>query len=139
MRGVVQFLGEMQFSATTEGGQGWIMDSPPDPTIPRGPSPVETVLLAAATCSAMDLVYILRRMRTPPESLFVDVEGERAAEEPRVITRMRLHYRVGGKGVTEAKVKRAINLSLEEYCSVIIMMKRGGVAVSSSWEILQGG
>lgn len=94
---------------------------------------MEAVLLAAASCSAMDVVDILEKMRQPLERLEVDVEADRAEEAPKVFTRMHLSFRARGDGVEEAALERAIRLSREKYCSVLLMLQRGGVEVSTSF------
>ena len=85
------------------------------------PSPMETLLLALAGCTAADVVEIARKMREPIEgSAFeVRVEGERAPEPPRRYTRIRLRYRVVGAGLSREKLERAIELSQGKYCSVL--------------------
>ena len=82
-------------------------------------SPVEVLLLAAAACSGADVVPILEKMRIVLRSLDVDVEGTRREEHPRRFTAIHFRFRVSGDGVDEAKVRRAVDLSLEKYCSVM--------------------
>ena len=82
-------------------------------------SPVELLLLAAATCSASDLVVILRKQRVALQALEVRVRGTRRDEEPRRYTALHFVFTVSGDGVDEAKARRAIDLSLEKYCSVV--------------------
>jgi putative redox protein len=83
------------------------------------PGPMLHLLLAAASCSAADVVDILAKMREPLSSLEVEAWGDRRDEPPRRYTAIRLHFRVRGASLDEAKVRRAIDLSLEKYCSVI--------------------
>jgi putative redox protein len=82
-------------------------------------SPVQLLLLAAATCSGADVVSILAKQRVTLQALAVDVSGTRRTEHPRRFTAMRLHFTIEGAGVDEAKARRAIDLSLEKYCSVV--------------------
>jgi putative redox protein len=82
-------------------------------------SPVELLLLAAGTCAASDVVLILEKQRVKLRSLEVAVEGTRREEEPRRFTAMHFRFRVSGDGADETKVRRAIDLSLEKYCSVV--------------------
>jgi putative redox protein len=81
-------------------------------------SPVELLLLSAATCAAADVVLILQKQRVGLASLEVTVRGTRRATEPRRYTDLAYHFTVRGEGADEAKVRRAIDLSLEKYCSV---------------------
>lgn len=82
-------------------------------------SPVELLLLAAATCTASDIVIILQKQRIKLESLDISVHGTRRDEEPRRYTAIAFHFAVRGEGADDAKVRRAIDLSLEKYCSVV--------------------
>jgi putative redox protein len=82
-------------------------------------SPVELLLLAAATCTASDVVIILEKQRVALGSLDVTVEGTRRETEPRRYTAIHFRFAIGGAGADEAKARRAIDLSLEKYCSVV--------------------
>jgi putative redox protein len=82
-------------------------------------SPVELLLLAAATCSAADVVSILVKQRVALQSLEVVVQGTRREEQPRRYTALRFHFTIAGAGADESKARRAIDLSLETYCSVV--------------------
>jgi putative redox protein len=84
-----------------------------------GPGPMVTLLLAAASCTGSDVVVILRKMQVPFTTLSIEVSGSRREAEPRRYTAIHFDYRVGGAGVDPAKVRRAIDLSLEKYCSVV--------------------
>jgi putative redox protein len=84
-----------------------------------GPGPMVTLLLAAAACSGSDVVAILEKMRVTLRELRVDVSGVRREQQPRRYTAVHLEYRIGGDGLDETKARRAIDLSLEKYCSVI--------------------
>ena len=82
-------------------------------------SPVELLLLAAATCTASDIVIILQKQRITLEALEISVRGTRREEQPRRFTAIAFHVTVRGAGVDEVKVRRAVDLSLEKYCSVV--------------------
>ena len=83
-----------------------------------GPGPVETLLNALATCSAVDILSILAKRRTPVERLSVHVEGERRPTAPRRLVRVSLEFRIDGAGIEREHAERAIHLSFEQYCSV---------------------
>jgi putative redox protein len=83
-----------------------------------GPSPVDTLLSALATCAAIDVVEILAKRRTPVSTLEVDVEGTRADTTPRRLTHVLLAFRITGEGIERAQAERAIELSVTKYCSV---------------------
>ena len=81
-------------------------------------SPVELLLLSAATCTAADVVLILTKMRVELARVEVAVQGTRRDEEPRRYTAIHYRWTIGGAGADETKARRAIDLSLEKYCSV---------------------
>lgn len=84
-----------------------------------GPGPMLTLLLAAAACSGSDVVVILQKMRVQLRELRIEAAGTRREEEPRRYVALHLDYRVAGEGLDQAKARRAIDLSLEKYCSVV--------------------
>jgi putative redox protein len=84
-----------------------------------GPGPMLSLLLAAAACTGSDVVIILEKMREKLRGLRIEVEGIRREEEPRRYVAIHLDYRLEGEGLDPAKARRAIDLSLEKYCSVI--------------------
>lgn len=84
-----------------------------------GTGPMVTLLLAAASCTGSDVVLILQKMRVNFSELRVEVAGVRRDSDPRRYVSVHFDYRVGGTGIDPTKVRRAIDLSLEKYCSVI--------------------
>ena len=82
-------------------------------------SPVELLLAAAASCTASDVVLILQKQRVLLRGLEVLVRGTRRAEQPRRFTALHFVFTVTGEGADEAQARRAIDLSLEKYCSVV--------------------
>jgi putative redox protein len=85
----------------------------------EGPGPMAALLLAAAACTGSDVVDILKKMRLSLRELTIEAAGVRRQEHPRRYESIHLEYRIGGTGLDEAKVRRAIDLSLEKYCSVV--------------------
>jgi putative redox protein len=83
------------------------------------PGPMLHLLLAAGSCTSADVLLILRKMRVPPTALRVELAGTRREEEPRRYTAIHFRYHVAGEGIDEARARRAIELSLEKYCSVV--------------------
>ena len=83
------------------------------------PGPMLTLLVAAAACSGSDVVLILEKMRVHLRELRIEITGTRREEEPRRYVAIHLDYRLGGDGMDPVKARRAIDLSLEKYCSVI--------------------
>ena len=83
-----------------------------------GPGPVDMLLSALATCSAIDVVSIMNKRRTPLASLDIDVRGERATTVPAKLTSIAMIYRITGQGIDRESAERAIDLALNKYCSV---------------------
>lgn len=95
--------------------------------------PMQSVLMAAAGCSTIDIVMILEKMRQPLEDIKVEVKGTRRDEVPRTFTDIHLHYILKGD-LKDKKVEQAINSSLEKYCSVSLMLEKAA-NITSSYEI----
>jgi len=125
-----------KFRAGMDGGPEIVLHAAGKDETPEAPSPFQTALLAAMGCTASDIVYILKKERQPITGLEIVAEAERAPSEPRVLTKVHLHYKVYGDGIRESAVQRAVDLSTEKYCSVGIMLRRGGVEWENSFEIL---
>lgn len=84
-----------------------------------GPGPMVTLLLAAASCTGSDVAVILKKKRVELKEFRIDVAGTRREPEPRRYVAIQFTYRLRGEGLDETRARRAIELSLEKYCSVI--------------------
>jgi putative redox protein len=89
-----------------------------------GPSPMELVLIGLGGCTAYDVVHILEKGREAIEDVTVEVDAERTEQDPKVFTRIHMHFVVKGRGLAPAKVERAIALSAEKYCSASAMIAK---------------
>ncbi|WEX74136.1 OsmC family protein [Sinorhizobium numidicum] len=89
-----------------------------------GPSPMELVLLGTGGCSAFDVVHILEKAREAIEDCVVEIDAERAEQDPKVFTRIHMHFVIKGRSLAANKVERAITLSLEKYCSASAMLAK---------------
>jgi putative redox protein len=87
-----------------------------------GPRPMETLLLAMGACSCYDVVTILQKARQEIKDCQIEISAERAPEDPKVFTRIHLHFLLKGNGLQDKQVERAIKLSAEKYCSASIML-----------------
>ncbi len=115
--------GNMKFEATGAAGVTAILDGPKKSGgTEEGLRPMETVLVALASCSAMDIVHILKKQRQELEDLDITVTGERVDAVPSVFSSIELHYQASGKVELE-KLERAAELSIETYCSVAAMLR----------------
>ncbi len=111
---LAQWQGGHRFDVGREGGPVVRVDG----DAATGPSPVDTLLGALATCAAVDVVDILAKRRTPIATLEVRVEARRANSVPRRLTHVRLVFRITGEGIEREHAERAIDLSINKYCSV---------------------
>ena len=140
MKARVQWAGEALFLGESGSGHAVVMDGPPDAGGRNlGIRPMEMLLIGLGGCSNFDVVSILRKGRQPVESCEVFLDAERADEEPKVFTKIHLHFVVKGRGLKEPQVKRAVELSAEKYCSASIMLGRAGVDISHDYEIVELG
>ena len=127
----------MGFVAETGSGHFLIMDGAPDGGGRNlAPRPMETVLAGTGGCTAYDVVLILKRGRHDVRGCRVLVSAERAAEDPKVFTHIRMHFIVSGRGLAASAVERAIALSHERYCSASIMLAKTA-EISTSFEIVE--
>lgn len=125
----------MGFSAETGSGHLLMMDGAPDGGGRNlAPRPMETVLAGTGGCAAYDVVLILKRGRFDVRGCKVVVNSERAPLDPKVFTKIHMHFVVSGQGLTEAAVERAVHLSHEKYCSASIMLAKTA-EVTTSFEI----
>ena len=105
----------LEFAATAPGRPAVVVDANDTVAV----SPVELLLVAAASCTASDVVLILQKQRVALRGLEVRVRGTRREEQPRRFTALHFVFTVTGDGADEAKARRAVDLSLEKYCSVV--------------------
>lgn len=108
-----------------ESGSGHtiVMDGPPEHGGRNlGVRPMEMLLIGMGGCTEFDVMHILRRSRQQVTNCVVELEAERAAEDPKVFTRIHAHFIISGKELSEKHVARAITLSAEKYCSASIML-----------------
>ena len=129
----------MAFSAETGSGHLLTMDGAPDGGGRNlAPRPMETVLAGTGACAAYDVVLILRRGRHDVRACRVAMTSERAAEDPKVFTKIHMHFVVTGVAVAPVAVERAVALSHDKYCSATIMLGRTA-AITTSFEVRTSG
>lgn len=123
----VTWMGSEGMSFVAETGSGHIvaMDGAPEGGGHNlAPRPMEMVLLGTGGCTAYDVVLILKRGRQDVRGCSVKLQAERAAQDPKVFTRINFHFTVTGKDLNPSTVERAIQLSHEKYCSASIMLAK---------------
>ena len=125
--------------AESGSGHAVVMDGPPENGGHNlGVRPMEMLLMGMGGCTQFDVLLILRRGRHQVSFCEVELEAERADSDPKVFTRIHAHFRVGGKGLTEHAVERAVKLSAEKYCSASIML--GATAeITHDFELVEVG
>jgi len=123
MKARVKWVEEATFLGESASGHAVVMDGPPDSGGRNlGIRPMEMLLLGMGGCTAFDVVMILKKARQPVSDCVVELASERAAAEPKVFTRIHVHFVVTGSGLSEKQVARAVELSAEKYCSASIML-----------------
>ncbi len=127
----------MAFVAETGSGHFLTMDGAPDGGGRNlAPRPMETVLAGTGACTAYDVVLILKRGRHDVRGCSVKLQADRAAQDPKVFTRIHMTFSVSGRGLPSGVVDRAIALSHEKYCSASIMLAHS-VEITTSFELLE--
>jgi putative redox protein len=132
----------MGFVAETGSGHLLAMDGAPDSAKPENgganlaPRPMETVLAGTGGCTAYDVVLILKRGRHDVRGCSVKLTSERAPTDPKVFTKIHMHFTVSGKGIPASAVERAIAMSHEKYCSASIMLAETA-EITTSFDLLE--
>jgi putative redox protein len=132
----------MGFLAETGSGHTLMMDGAPDATKPENggqnlaPRPMETFLAGAGGCTAYDVVLILKRGRHEVRACSVKLQADRAEVDPKVFTKINMHFSVTGKGIPALAVERAIAMSHDKYCSASIMLGKTA-DITTSFEVLE--
>ena len=128
----------MTFLAETSSNHVVAMDGAPDGGGRNlAPRPMEMVLVGTGGCTAYDVVVILRKSGQAVSGCEVKVTSERAETDPKVFTKIHMHFVVRGRGLKRNVVEHAIRLSHEKYCSASIMLGKTA-AITKDFEIVEG-
>lgn len=138
MKARVKWVEQVSFLGETESGHAVLMDGAPAAGGRNlGPRPMEMLLLGAGGCTSFDVIGILKKSRQAVSDCYVEIDAERAETDPKVFTRIHMHFVVKGKDIKAEVVERAIKLSAEKYCSASIML--GATAkITHDFEIVEG-
>jgi putative redox protein len=128
----VRWLSDLHFVGTDSTNHSVVLSGAKDGI---GVKPSEMLLVALASCSAVDVVEILRKKRQPLTLLEISASGENDPEPPWAMRRIHIKYRLSGKGLTEKGVSQAIDLSEQKYCSVAATV-RGVAKITTEFEIV---
>jgi putative redox protein len=127
----------MAFTAETGSGHMLTMDGATDGGGRNlAPRPMETVLAGTGGCAAYDVVLILKRGRHRVSGCAVKLQAERAEQDPKVFTRIHMHFTVSGRALSEAAVARAVQLSHEKYCSASAMLAHTA-EITTGFEVVE--
>jgi putative redox protein len=139
MKATIKWIDGVSFVGESESGHAVVLDGPPTAGGRNiGIRPMELLLLGMGGCSAFDVVSILTRGRQDLVDCRAELSAERAEEDPKVFTRIHVHYVVSGRNLKAATVERAIKLSAEKYCSASIMLGKTA-EVTHDYEIVELG
>lgn len=133
----ISWEGDAKFTGTSGSGHAIVMDGPPDHGGKnQGPRPMEMLLMGLGGCTSFDVMSILKKSRQDVLECRAEIKAERADEIPSVFTRIHIHFLVKGNNLKDSLVDRAVKLSAEKYCSASIMLEKGGVDISHSYELI---
>jgi len=133
----ITLVNDMQFLGASETGHTLIMDA--DEAAGghnKGFRPMELLLVGFGGCTGMDVISILRKKRQTMTGLVMNVKGEKADDYPRIYKEIHIEYVVKGKSVEREAVERAIQLSLDKYCSVGATLAKAGT-ITHSYRIVE--
>ncbi len=137
MKARVKWVEQVSFLGESESGHAVLMDGAPAAGGRNlGPRPMEMLLLGAGGCTSFDVVTILKKSRQTVSDCYVELDAQRAEEDPKVFTKIHMHFVVKGKDIKTDVVERAIKLSAEKYCSASIMLGKTA-DITHDFEIIQ--
>jgi putative redox protein len=123
MKARVKWIEGMSFLTESGSGHAVVVDGAPEAGGRNlGPRPMEMVLMGTGACTSFDVMLILKKSRADVRDCVVDITSERAETDPKVFTKIHMHFTVTGHQLKAEVVKRAIDLSAEKYCSASIML-----------------
>ena len=137
MKARVKWVEQVSFLGESESGHAVLMDGAPAAGGRNlGLRPMEMLLLGTGGCTSFDVIAILKKSRQAVTDCYVELEAERAETDPKIFTKIHMHFVVKGKDIKPEVVGKAIKLSAEKYCSASIML--GAMAVMShDFEVIQ--
>ncbi|NQZ53978.1 MAG: OsmC family protein [Piscirickettsiaceae bacterium] len=136
MKARVKWIEDVLFLGESGTGHSLIIDGPEEMGgHGTGMRPMELLLLGMGSCTAFDMVQMLKKSRQDIHDCVVDITSERSEEIPKVFTKIHVHYTITGKNVKESQVKRAVELSTEKYCSASLMLGKTA-EITHDYEII---
>ncbi len=140
MKARVKWVQDVMFVTESGSGHAVVVDGAPEYGGRNlGPRPMELLLMGLGGCTAFDVVTILKKARQDVTSCVAELEAERADAVPAVFTKIHVRFLVKGRGLKEAQVKKAVDLSADKYCSASIMLGQAGVVITHDYVIEEDG
>lgn len=137
MQAKIKWVDNVMFVGESGSGHSVVMDGPPESGGQNlGIRPMEMLLLGLGGCTSFDVLSILKKSRQNVMDCVAEITAERAETEPKVFTKIHVHFIVTGKDIKEKQVQRAIELSAEKYCSASIMLAKSA-EVTHDYEIVE--
>ncbi|MBN4080446.1 OsmC family protein [Beggiatoa alba] len=137
MKTTIKWVEDVTFMGKTESGHAVVMDGPPDHGGRNlGPRPMEMLLLGLGGCTSFDVIMILKKARQAVNDCVIEISAERADKEPKVFTKIHVHFILTGTNLKEKHVERAVSLSAEKYCSASIMLGKSA-EITHDFEIIE--
>lgn len=138
MKARIKWVQDVMFIGESGSGHAVVLDGAPEAGGRNlGMRPMELVLLGVGGCTSFDVVSILKKQRQNVLDCVAEMQAERAPSDPKVFTKIHIHFVVTGKDLKDEQVKRAIELSADKYCSASIMLKPK-VEITHDYEIVAG-
>lgn len=138
MKARIKWVENATFLGESGSGHAVVMDGPPDMGGRNlGVRPMELMLLGMGGCTSFDVVHILKKSRVHVTDVVAELFAERAETDPKVFTSIHVHFVVKGRDLNETKVRKAVELSAEKYCSASIMLGNAGVVITHDFEMVE--
>ncbi len=137
METTIKWVDNVMFVGETGSGHSVVMDGPAEHGGQnKGIRPMEMLLLGLGGCTSFDVMMILKKFRQQVTDCVATIKAERAETEPKIFTKIHVHFVVTGKNLKEKQVQRAIDLSAEKYCSASIMLAKVA-EITHDYEIVE--
>jgi len=138
MKARIKWVEGATFVGESGSGHAVVMDGPPENGgRDLGIRPMEMMLLGMGGCTSFDVMHILKKSRQNVSDCVAEIEAERAETEPKIFTKIHVHFMVSGENLSAKQVERAVSLSAEKYCSASIMLGQAGVEITHDFELLE--
>jgi putative redox protein len=137
MRAQIRWIGDVGFEGSADSGHTVTMDGPPDHGGKnRGCRPMELVLIGMGGCTSFDVIHILKKGRQDVTDCVAHIDAQRADTDPKVFTKIHIHFVVTGRKLDVKRVDNAIRLSAEKYCSASIMLGKTA-GITHDFEVIE--